>query len=225
MSPKLHPAQRKPSSSPSRKWVDLKLLPSWTTKRLLQPLVAWRKRKSSDTGPEPSLSERSRSTRRQPPTSSLVLHSTALWDPSVEESTPTSDSRAKLWLLFKSQLKPIWQVSLKTPTSVPSTPIESPSWRKTWILQEESEETNFAITLIRFQRPEMRLFMNSHTSIVRREWKISKMPMVSELKIQHFENKSYFLPEFDFKNSLKFCKIRNSAIKNKFCFYYFIYLF
>ena len=202
MSPKLHPAQRKPSSSPSRKWVDLKLLPSWTTKRLLQPLVAWRKRKSSDSDQELSLSERSRSTKRQPPTFCLVLRSTALWDPSVEESTPTSDFRPKLWSLFKSQLKPIWPVSSKTPTSAPSTPIESPSWRKTWILQEESEETSFAITLIRFPRPEMRLFMNSHTSIVRREWKILRMPTVSELfrrlKIQHFEIKKLLFTRIRF---------------------------
>ena len=181
MSPKLLPAQRKPFSNPNQRWVVLKLLPSWTTKRLLQPLVGWKRRERWDSSQELSPSEKSRSIRRLPRCFFQELLSTDSSDQFVVDSIKIFGSSLKLWLLSKSQLRPTSLEFSRIPTCVPSMPTESPSWRRIWISQEESEETNFAISLTAFQKPEMRHFMNSHTSIALREWKISKMLKASEL--------------------------------------------
>merc|ERR1712110_1235862 len=104
-----------------------------------QPSVV--SRNPTDSDQEPSLSEKSEDSRRAPSFSSENSHSR---DSSVKSPLSTeanSDSSPLPSLHSRRHPRPTWLDSSRTPTSVPSTPRESPSCQRTCSSPAESVES------------------------------------------------------------------------------------
>merc|ERR1712048_1186242 len=96
-------------------------------------------RDHTDSDQEPLLSETSESSRNLPSSSLENSHSRDSLEKSPTISRTTLDSNLPPSLLSKRLPRPTWLDFSKTPTSVPSTPRESPSCQKTCNWPEESE--------------------------------------------------------------------------------------
>merc|ERR1712153_152923 len=107
---------------------------------MVRPQPPEESREHTDSDQALSHSERSEDSKNLLSSSSESFLSRDSSEKSPTISRPTSDSNHLPSLLFKRLLKLTWSDSSRTPTSVPSTPRESPSCQKTCNLPEESEE-------------------------------------------------------------------------------------
>jgi hypothetical protein len=96
-------------------------------------------RNHTDSDQAQLLSEKSEDSKRALNSSSESFPSKDSLEKSLPSSRMTSDSNHLLSSLSKKPQKHTWSVSLKTPTSAPSTPRELPSCQKTCNWPEESE--------------------------------------------------------------------------------------
>merc|ERR1711990_452468 len=104
------------------------------------PLVE--SREPTDSDPAPSPSEKSEDSRNPPSSSSESFLSRDSSERSPPSTRTTSDSNLQPSLPSRKPLRPTWLVSSRTPTSVPSTPEESPSCPRTCSSPRESEATD-----------------------------------------------------------------------------------
>merc|ERR1712072_363281 len=87
-------------------------------------------------------SEKSEDSRNPPSSSSESFLSRDSLEKSPPSTRTTSDSNLPPSLPSRKLPRPTWLVFSRTPTSVPSTPEESPSCQRTCSSSEESEETD-----------------------------------------------------------------------------------
>merc|ERR1712167_258045 len=99
-------------------------------------------REPTDSDPALSLLEKSEDSRNPPSSSSESFLSRDSLERSLPSTRTTLDSNLPPSSLSKKPLRPTWLVFSKTPTSVPSTPEESPSCPRTCNSPRESEETD-----------------------------------------------------------------------------------
>merc|ERR1712086_99422 len=112
---------------------------SLTSNPRVRPQPPEESREHTDSDQAQSLSEKSEDSKNLLSSSSESFLSRDSSEKSPTISRPTSDSNHLPSLLFKRLLKLTWSDSSRTPTSVPSTPRESPSCQKTCNSPEESE--------------------------------------------------------------------------------------
>merc|ERR1711953_480713 len=113
---------------------------------LLPPPVE--SRSPTDTGPEPSPSERSGGTRSPLSSSSASCPSSVLSERSPRTSRLTSGSRALLSWLSRRLARLISSDCSRTPTCAPSTPRGSPTCPRTSSWPGESEESVHKLHII-----------------------------------------------------------------------------
>merc|ERR1711939_1139518 len=99
-------------------------------------------REPTDSDPALLPSERSEDSRNPLSSSSESFLSRDSLERSPPSTRTTSDSNLPPSLPSRKLPRPTWSVSSRTPTSVPSTPEESPSCPRTCSSPRESEETD-----------------------------------------------------------------------------------
>jgi hypothetical protein len=109
------------------------------------PLLLVVSRSHTDSDQVPLLSEKSEDSKRAPNSSSESFPSKDSSEKSLQSSRTTSDSNHQLSSLSKKPQRLTSLVSSKTPTSLPSTPRESPSCQRICNSPEESEERDLEL--------------------------------------------------------------------------------
>jgi len=138
--------------------------------RARSELPAPSKERKEETEQVPSHSERSRDIKDKPRKSCQELHSNDWYEISAEASTLGSGSRHMLLKLCKKPPRLISLASLRIQICAPSTLSVSPSWKRTWSLQEESVATPDTTTAITSQRPDKKISSACHTETSQKAW-------------------------------------------------------
>merc|ERR1712238_291539 len=127
-----------PASTPAPSTQESTSLTRLPPRRPPPPEVS---RSHTDSDQEPSLLERSEDSRNLPSSSSASSPSRDSSEKSPPNTEASSDSSHLPSLPSRRHPRPTWLVFSRTPTSVPSTPRESPSCQRTCSSPAESVES------------------------------------------------------------------------------------